>query len=851
MANEAVQRVLQLVDFLAEYDAQRNPPVYDVSAHGLLLKRDTDMPAVDGVQVTGGDIAWLTVDFVELPPRPIPPEDVADLFSPAVGVLDPPVFVDDLEEDERAEAEAWVADVWEPWEAAYRDALVAKSLYRELFEAGQRLTTERESLELIWGFGRLRWESDGVRVDHPIITVPVEVDLDGSTQQLAVRPGGPPDIDVGCLAGLTVADKPTILAARQANAFTTADGGTTAAVDPWSDDDLRATLRRFVRAVDHNGVLAVDAGASADAAAVVDTSWVLYMRRRRPDYQGFLDHLRELYAAGVAPPDPLAAVVIDAPSTLIDPGVEADGAGGAEPAGPAGSGAVDPLLLPLATNEEQQRIVHLARSRAGVTVQGPPGTGKSHTIANVIAHYVAQGKRVLVTAEKEQALKVLGDKVPEGIRNLTVSVLGADEEGRRRLETAISEIQTRVTGLDTPAADRRIEQLRRELDEIDRDIAEAADLIFRQRAAEVKRLPGRWVAGPDPTPSEAAIWVAEHADAFGYIPDDIDPDTAAPLSAADLAEFATLIRDVTPRTADDAAHDLPTLDQLPSGAQLADRVRRVEHLRARLADAAPELTHWGAVDAADPSDVEALAADIAEARDWRAKVAGSWLADIIAAADDPLLAEEWSDIAAGTRSDREAAMVLRRALATAEVTVPAAPEPNFAELLRQAHSELSERGKVRLFAREAKRAVAACQVNARVPTTPDDVQACILQVELNELRRRIRARWTNRVEAAGGPDLGESAAVETAVGGSPRQHRPCARLAEPDLAGASNTAHSHRRNRCSRRRPRQPQPPRRRPRARHAAFRGTGMRSRAGSDARLPSRRRRWPRPVPPVATPR
>ena len=161
---------------------------------------------------------------------------------------------------------------------------------------------------------------------------------------------------------------------------------------------------------------------------------------------------------------------------------------------------------------EQERIVHLARSRAGVTVQGPPGTGKSHTIANIISHYVAQGKRVLVTAEKEQALKVLGDKIPEGIRDLTVSVLGADDEGRRRLETSISEIQTRVTGLDRTVVDRNITRLYGELDRTDRDIAAATERIFRNRAAEVATLAGNWVAGNDLTPSVAARWVAEYAD---------------------------------------------------------------------------------------------------------------------------------------------------------------------------------------------------------------------------------------------------------------------------------------------------------------------------------------------------
>ena len=37
------------------------------------------------------------------------------------------------------------------------------------------------------------------------------------------------------------------------------------------------------------------------------------------------------------------------------------------------------------------RIVQLLDVYDGVVVQGPPGTGKTHTIANVISHYLANG----------------------------------------------------------------------------------------------------------------------------------------------------------------------------------------------------------------------------------------------------------------------------------------------------------------------------------------------------------------------------------------------------------------------------------------------------------------------------
>lgn len=64
-------------------------------------------------------------------------------------------------------------------------------------------------------------------------------------------------------------------------------------------------------------------------------------------------------------------------------------------------------------------------------MQGPPGTGKSHTIANLICHLLAQGKRVLVTAQTTRALHVLHDLLPENIRPLCFN---AAEQGRKEQE---------------------------------------------------------------------------------------------------------------------------------------------------------------------------------------------------------------------------------------------------------------------------------------------------------------------------------------------------------------------------------------------------------------------------------
>ena len=83
------------------------------------------------------------------------------------------------------------------------------------------------------------------------------------------------------------------------------------------------------------------------------------------------------------------------------------------------------VLFPLSSNDEQYEIVNKVNKSNIVLVQGPPGTGKSHTIANLLSHYIAQGKKVIVTSEKSKALEVLRDKIPTSIRSLSLALLSS------------------------------------------------------------------------------------------------------------------------------------------------------------------------------------------------------------------------------------------------------------------------------------------------------------------------------------------------------------------------------------------------------------------------------------------
>ncbi len=71
------------------------------------------------------------------------------------------------------------------------------------------------------------------------------------------------------------------------------------------------------------------------------------------------------------------------------------------------------MFCPRSADSSQLAAVMAAAAGHDFVLEGPPGTGKSQTIANIIAHCLASGRRVLFVAEKRAALDVVYRRLRE------------------------------------------------------------------------------------------------------------------------------------------------------------------------------------------------------------------------------------------------------------------------------------------------------------------------------------------------------------------------------------------------------------------------------------------------------
>lgn len=751
-----ISRVSALLDFLEGFHRLARPPVRDIAEYADFVLRESQLPVVPGVGLTPGGVAWLSCRLVEHEPFPVVPEELApwitrQTLSP---VTRPSVPLTDDSGDKDLEAalkvDEWGDTTWTPWAGRWRVVDQARRFYKELYGLRARLERDRDGVELVWGFGQLRWDSSKGAVDHPLITVGVEVSLD-EDGQLHVIPTGPTEIESACLADISLADRQGYLALRQAGA---ADE-----TDPWNNDGRQQLLKHLLRFVDHDGVFSEGSAEHGLQASVVD-EWVLYVRRRPTDYVGFLEAQRELYRTGTQPALPFLSLVVDEPSALHGPAALTNGEATLEP-----TSRSTLLYLPKSANEEQFRILRLAQDRTGVTAQGPPGTGKSHTIANLICHFVAQGQRVLVSAEKEQALSVLAEKLPPAVRELTVAVLGSDQTARTRLEHAIHAIQHRVSTYDPNEVESEIRRNEAMLEEVDAAIAEAANQLRAARVSETTRLRGGYEAGIDPSPSVVADWLRSNETNLGIIPDAIARDVVPPLDANAWVEFGELISYLRPDDIAACALRRPPTSILASGATLAPDFDELLELRNLLADTEEDVVDWARIDATSADQLADCAHRLEAAAEWHVAIAGTWLEQVALEAGSPLTQQEWRQFVDGLRAERESAVTERRVTLAFQINVPRHPSPETVAGLREARDRFTDgRGVSKLLQRGAAKAIEACTIEGRNPVTAEEVDLCLAAISRQQHQRRLWTLWTNGTTRVGGPQLRADRDPEDAVG---------------------------------------------------------------------------------------
>ena len=620
--SEPRELLVSLLDYVKEQAKVIDPKGYQLSSVKTFLRRPSELlqlPGVEGDLRLQGDHIWLRVS--RLKPESAPALSAAQkaYIRPGLEPDGAPPAIDQSaigrqvnkimnasggKPDSKSRSEVELEQLtlartmlsaympaWNAWAAAERPRRKTLSLYGDLFALKQQIETQEavKPQELVWGMGIATWriecENGPVSFEYPLLTQALDISIQETSMAIDLRPRAT-DVRVE-LDAFFECNVPGIVEVDKAirNHFKKQRN---ALCSPFDESSYAPILKLIAGGLDPDGVYQ-DKAESENSKVVVNDSLIVTdagVLLSRPKAVNFLfddlKRLSERLEDGCdIPPGPLALVTPPSDEPLS---FDAVSFRGLSSQGSSDTGApIEELYFPLPYNEEQVTIVKRLRRAPGVTVQGPPGTGKTHTIANIICHYLASGKRVLVTSKGDPALKELQSKIPEAIRALTVSLLTSDREGMRQFQSSIEMIQQRVSQLNPDITRRQIAQFHTSIEQAHSEIV---TVDRRVNTIAEQQLSGISVDGVEMRAQQLAELVLSSDALHGWFDDAITlaPEHAPPLSISQGAEVRAARRRLA-KDLDYTRFSIPCIKELPTideAAELHHVIVTRDQIRAEL-----------------------------------------------------------------------------------------------------------------------------------------------------------------------------------------------------------------------------------------------------------------------------
>lgn len=437
-----------------------------------------------------------------------------------------------------------VRDVWVQQQLVIERT---RSLFSDLYSWYFELQRESETKEIIVANGII-FDRDNKEIRHPVLTHRVKLDYDADKNTVYVLDADVPSelysVVFQLMEGINLNGVNELSEDLRINDY-----------HPLDRNDTPDFLKVLTHQLSSESVFSnngIPEGWQDTSRILLYMEPCFIVRRRLDGTLKAIEQIIENVQATGEIPAPISDIVsggtIDISDEISEDSIE-------EQLAAVGGESVE-ILLSKEANKEQLEIAKRIEAYNAVLVQGPPGTGKTHTIANLMGHFLAQGKSVLVTSHTTKALRVLKDKVAPGLQNLCVSMLDDSNIDMERSIEGISNYSSKTSS----------HELKREMDmlAVDRKetISRLAD-VRRKIFAIINQECNSIVYGGEAiSPSKAAEFVVQNADFLSYIPGNVRINAPLPLSFSQLGELYRSNESISLSDEGELAKDIPAPDSI-------------------------------------------------------------------------------------------------------------------------------------------------------------------------------------------------------------------------------------------------------------------------------------------------
>lgn len=453
----------------------------------------------------------------------------------------------------------YIKNEWQNWAEKVIKLYKANLLYDQLYALRLLLKNEGDTHELLLGHGVLTWKNSVVGTIYaPVFLTPLILDFDAAKRTIEISPD-PMFRNFVEITSVSEMDNPAEIdldkwmGTVNSNPF-----------DFWHLESLKSQANTFLNylspnAEDHFVDSIATAPIVTDNPSIWNTPLIFVRKRTNSLWSKYAETIkRNIEQNGLVSTDFMRDLIGEYEDVKTF-----DKSGDYERESISTIGESE-LLFPLPWNDEQKRIAEIIESNYGVVVKGPPGTGKSHTIANLIARFLAQGKSVLVTSQTSKALEVLRGKLPENIRSLAVSQLHQTAKRDDILQQSITEISSNLGERHTKFSDTKLESIRKELADVKEEKALVANSIRQCILTDSTQTLN--IDGESITPIEAAKFVSDQNNNINlsWFKDEVHFESNLNFSTEDLKNLYLLLTELDRDERELYKFTLPELSSLPN-----------------------------------------------------------------------------------------------------------------------------------------------------------------------------------------------------------------------------------------------------------------------------------------------